>query len=427
MFFLKFSFPTPLLPKKSLFDFFPLFLLLFFVQEDLSSLSLKKDLSAEAVYLINPENGCVLYKKNEDLALHPASCMKVATALFIIEKYPHLLEEYLVADKESLERVTETKKLQQNYPSYTLETDASHIGIQSGEVFKVKDLLSAILVVSACDASNVVAKYIGKGSIPLFMDGLNAYVKNLSCENTFLTNPHGLKDEKQKSTARDLAKILAEAHKNSLFEALCSQKEFIRPVTNFSKQAQISKNTNRLTRPGKLFYSPVVWAKTGYHSKAGHCLAGVAQKESRTLIFVLLKEENRLKMFEETKYLLEEAFNETSERRVIVEKNQPFKTTLPETKKQMTLAAAEPIEIEYYPSEIQNLHLKINIQENTSFNKNTTVGKLQAVLPNGFVIREVALVVLEEPTADTSLFTYLLWGAAFFVVIGGIYLYKKGV
>ncbi len=107
-----------------------------------------------------------------------------------------------VADQESVGFVTEAAKKRSNYslPPHYLEFGATHVVIHKGEKLPLRDLIYAMMVHSADDASNVIAQHVG-GTIPRFMQDLNRYLKELGCNDTQYLNPHGLHHPQHVTTA----------------------------------------------------------------------------------------------------------------------------------------------------------------------------------------------------------------------------------
>ncbi len=315
---------------------------------------LKFTIQGEKALLMNADSGAILFEKEGNTPCYPASTTKVATALYAL----HLKGEELnmnmpiEAEKESLLSLSQEAKAKSSYKasSYWLEPDGMHMGIKTGEILSLHDLLKGMLIHSANDAANVIAQALGP-SIPTFMDGLNAYLQTLGCQQTFFRNPHGLHDPQHVTTAYDLALITKEALQNPLFAEIVAQTRFLRPKTN--KQAATALlQTNRLLRPGKFYYPKAIGVKTGYHAKARKTFIGAARSEGRTLILVLLGYPNQSLLFKEAIQLFETAFNQPKVRHFYLKKGtQPFTQTLPDGEPSLTTYLAEDLSLDYYPAE----------------------------------------------------------------------------
>lgn len=277
--------------------------------------TLDVEVSGTSAVLINSSTGKVLFEKNASCPMYPASCTKIAFALYAITFHEPLFNKRLQGSRNALKTLPPSQKSKNNfavYPSYILESDASHMGLKVGEEMSFYELLEATMVVSADDASNMIAEEMGNGSIEKCVDNVNRYVNSLGLSSTRFMNPHGLHHPDHVSTARDLAKLVQEAMKNPIFRKLAAQSKFIRPTTN--KQASVHlQGTNRLLVKGsKAYYAPATGGKTGYHRRAGHCLVATAEKNGRSLIAVVLQSSNKHERFADVTKLFEAAFQEKS-------------------------------------------------------------------------------------------------------------------
>ena len=149
----------------------------------------KIDVYSEAAILIEQETGKILYKKNIDNKMYPASTTKILTAIIAIENCD--MFEKVVASKEAIRSV---------------KTGYSNAAIQVGESFTVEELLKVLMVHSANEAGNILAEHIS-GSVEEFAKLMNVKAKQIGCKNSNFVNPHGVHDENHYTTAYDLALI----------------------------------------------------------------------------------------------------------------------------------------------------------------------------------------------------------------------------
>lgn len=122
--------------------------------------------AAESAILMNANNGKILFQKNAFQPRYPASITKIATGLYTVKFFSHLMNKRIICSREALKCVTEAEKCQgdySKYPSHVLETDMSHMGLKVGEEMSFRDLLLGTMIVSGDDASNVIAETAGKG------------------------------------------------------------------------------------------------------------------------------------------------------------------------------------------------------------------------------------------------------------------------
>jgi len=338
------------LPSKASFERSLIFFL--FIPFCLSAEKLNLSVSAESAILINADTGAILYEKKPHDPHYPASITKVPTALYALQKAQDQLDTICVADQECIGTVTEAVLRRSNYtlPAYLLIPDGSHIGVKKGEELSFRDLLYGMMLASGDDAANIIAKQIS-GSIPQFMEEMNAYIKALGANNTTLMNPHGLHHPNQTTTAYDMAIIAKEALKNKTFCEIVSTVRYMRPKTN-KQAAYMMIQTNKLLRKGPCYYPKAIGVKTGYYSLAGSTVVAAARDKDRTLIAVLLKSRDRKEMFLDAKKMFEIAFSQPKVQKELLAKGkQTFTLAIPDAEKPLTTYTEEPLIIQYYPAE----------------------------------------------------------------------------
>lgn len=313
------------------------------------------NVGSTSAVLINSKTGKVLFEKNATQAMYPASCTKIAFALYAIKFYQPLFQKCLSVSRNATKCMPESQKSKGNFgqvPSYVLESDASHMGLKVGEEMSFYNLLEATMVVSADDASNMIAEVMGNGSIEQCVDDVNRYVRSLGLSSTHFMNPHGLHHPNHVTTALDLAKLSQEAMKESLFRQMAKTTRFVRPKTN--KQLSVNlQTTNRLILKGSnCYYAPAVGIKTGYHRRAGHCLVAAAENNDRSLIAVVLHGASRDDRFRDTAKLFQAAFQEKKTTKTFVTAGQQSLSREIEGGTSPVHAyTTESISCAYYPSE----------------------------------------------------------------------------
>lgn len=359
---------------------------------------LQIDIQGEAGLLINAESGAILFEQEAFTPRYPASTTKIATALYALKLKGEELDLPIEAEQESLVSVTQEAKRKSNFtlPGYWLEPDGTHIGIKKGETLTLHDLLRGLLIASGNDAANVIAQALGP-SIPQFMEGLNAYLKEIGCEQTFFCNPHGLHDAKHQTTPYDLSLIMREALKNPVFCDIVAQSRFVRPKTD--KQAATTLlQGNRLIRPGNFHYAKAIGGKTGYHAKAKNTFVGAAQSNGRTLIVVLLGYSERQAIFRDAIKLFDAAFNQPKvQRRYVKAGPQPFTQKLPKANRSLDTYLAEALSLDYYPAEDPEAKCLLYWETlELPVLKDQKVGELHLVNKEGQVLKKAALLASEE-------------------------------
>jgi D-alanyl-D-alanine carboxypeptidase (penicillin-binding protein 5/6) len=347
------------------------------------------EIEGEAGILMNAETGAILFEKNKDVLHYPASTTKVATALYALHLKKDALDTLITATSESLATISVQKKINSNYtlPSYWLEPNSCHISIKKDEEFTLYDLLRGVLIRSGNDASNVVAYALGEGSIPRFMDELNVFLKQLGCTKTKFFNPHGLHHPQHQTTAYDLALMTKEALKDPIFCEIVAQKSFVKPKTSKQK-AMTFLSTNRLIRPGPLYYDKAIGVKTGSHSLAKKAFIGAARYNGRTLIAVLLRCESRDRMFKSAKQLFEAAFNQPKVHRVLLAAGiQKFRQNFPHAAHPLKTYLKEDLSLDYYPAEDPQVKCFLCWDPLAlPLHKDQRVGELQLIAQNGALL-----------------------------------------
>ncbi len=242
-----------------------------------SSLELGFEVNSEAVYLISYDDETVLYQKNADKKMFPASLTKIMTAIIAIENCPDL----------------ETKVTAPSYIFDDLFTlNVSNADIRHGEEVRMIDLLYALMLRSACEGASIIADYIGEGSISKFVEMMNQKAAELGCENTHFENPHGLHNENQYTTAKDIYKITKYALDNHpIFKEIAYSNSYVMPVTNKHSAERTIYHTNLMMdqrRAGKYYYAPIKGIKTGTTSESGKNLVSTASQDAYTYLLITM-------------------------------------------------------------------------------------------------------------------------------------------
>jgi len=236
-------------------------------------------ISAKAAFLMDADTGAILYQKNPDLRLPPASTTKVMTAIIALEN--DQLDSVVCATKDA-SRVQPCK-----------------VEIHSGEKWRMDDLLRCTLLKSANDACVVIAEG-SAGSISNFTRLMNLKAKEIGANNTHFSNPHGLDQKDHYSTARDLVLIFKYAMTNPTFREIV-QTESI-SIQGPNHRLIYLRTHNRLL--GK--YEGMIGGKTGYTCRAKKCFVGEAQQNGKKLLVCVLGSQNH---FKDASRLLDFGFN----------------------------------------------------------------------------------------------------------------------
>lgn len=231
---------------------------------------------SRSAYFVNLNTGRVLFEKEADAHMAPASLTKMMTVLLAIE----------MCDDPENTIVT--------IPSQSLFTDVivengARIYLQEGEQISVQSLIYATMIKSACDSATALAWYFGNGDVNRFFDLMNQKAQSLGMVNTHFANAHGLDAENHYSTARDMAILTEEALKNEMFRDVISNVSYVLPATNKSAQRTVSYTIGMLDPDDKEDYYPDAFGvKSGYTGNAGRCLSTTATRDGQTYLCVVL-------------------------------------------------------------------------------------------------------------------------------------------
>lgn len=159
------------------------------------------------------------------------------------------------------------------------------MGVKAEEIFTIEQLLYGLLLPSGNDAAIVLAEAVS-GNVDDFVVLMNEKLKELGCNNTHFTNPHGFHDDNHYSTTYDMAKLFRYCLNNEVFRQIISTKEYIIPPTNKSPEETKLINTNRMLdeRYTASYYEYMVGGKTGYTEEARGTFIGFCKKDNKTII-----------------------------------------------------------------------------------------------------------------------------------------------
>lgn len=266
--------------KKILISLLFLFPIIVYAEEDLAP-------NAKSAIMIEASTGEILFQKNKDEKLPPASMTKMMSMLLIMEEI----------EKGSLkwdEVITAS--------SNAASMGGSQIFLEAGEKMTVEELLKGISIASGNDATVAMAERIS-GSEESFVKKMNDKVKELGLKNTHFSNATGLTIDNHYSSSYDMAMIAKELIKHEkILEFTGTYEEYLRKNT---ESPFWLVNTNRLVR----FYDGVDGLKTGFTKEAGYCLTSTAKREGMRLITVVMNEETSEKRSADTSRMLDYGFN----------------------------------------------------------------------------------------------------------------------
>lgn len=245
------------------------------------------NLKSKSAIIMEESTNKVLFEKNSNEKMAPASMTKIMTMLLTMEA----LEKGLITLEDSV----------------TISENAANMGgsqifLEVGSTSTVKELLTSIAIGSANDAAVAMAEKIG-GTEENFVRMMNDKAKELGAVNTNFKNPHGLDEEGHLTTAHDMALIASALVKYK--DILNYTGTYETTITHQNGKSIWLVNTNSLIR----FYSGLDGLKTGFTDKAGYCLTGTMNRNNMRLITVVMNAETKEDRNTDTINMMEYAYS----------------------------------------------------------------------------------------------------------------------
>lgn len=230
------------------------------------------DITSTAAVIMEDSTNTTLYAKNMDQVLYPGATVKVMTTLLALENTQ--LSDQVTMTATGVSGVTD---------------GGANISAQIDEIFTVEQCLYAIMLASANDVALQIAEQIG-GSVDGFVQMMNNRAVELGCTNTVFTNPTGLPDENQHTTAHDMALITKAAIDNESFRAIAETTSYTIPATNVSGGERVlTNNFSMLNNTNASYYQYCLGGREGYTEASGSTLVCGAEKNGVSLIAVILQ------------------------------------------------------------------------------------------------------------------------------------------
>ncbi|KMY44117.1 D-alanyl-D-alanine carboxypeptidase [Bacillus sp. FJAT-27916] len=333
--------------------------------------------NAKSAILIEMNTGSVIYEKNKDEQLSPASMTKIMTMLLIME----------ALDKK---QITMDEKVRTS--EYAASMGGSQIFLEPGEEMTVEQLLRGIAIGSGNDASVAMAEKLA-GSEEEFVKLMNKKVKELGLKDTKFQNATGLPVKDHYSTAHDMSVMARELLKHEEITKFTSLYEsYLRENTD--KKFWLV-NTNRLVK----FYPGVDGLKTGFTHEAKYCLTATAKKDNMRVIAVVFGAANPKERNAQVTQMLDYAFAKYQSR-LIYKKDMPLAMLTLEKgqKKKVSLVTSEPVSLLSKKGEEKlNIRPKIILNKDVQapVTKGEKLGKVQMLLGDK-VVSETPLIASED-------------------------------
>jgi D-alanyl-D-alanine carboxypeptidase len=235
---------------------------------------IQDQLVGKSAILIEADGGDVIFEKEADMRMFPASTTKIMTILLALQA---------VEDWDEIVTFS--------YNAVNPPEGSSTGRFKEGEEISLIDLLYATMIVSANDGTIAIAEHIS-GSEAAFVEYMNRAAEAFGCTGTHFANSHGYHDPNHYTTARDLAIIAREAMNNEEFRKIAAATTWGLPRTNKQKARTVTNRTWFLDSSdperSHLYYPAGTGIKTGNTSAAGYCFVGSASQDGVNLISVVL-------------------------------------------------------------------------------------------------------------------------------------------
>ncbi|MGI6214432.1 MAG: peptidoglycan-binding protein [Christensenellales bacterium] len=246
-------------------------------------------IASRACILVDLSSGETLFEKNAGKKMYPASTTKVMTLLIALESAD--IDKQITIPKEASD----------------VPKDSSLVPVYPNEKMSFRDLLYGLMIRSGNDAANALA-VICSGSIESFVEKMNSRAKKIGMKNTHFSNPHGYHDDMHYTTCEDLSLLTIEALKNQDFFNIAKATSYNMPATKKRGELEISTKSSILLPESPYFYPYAIGIKSGFTKPAANCYIGMALKDGRCLLAVVLDCRTRPKMWTDLKRLFEYGF-----------------------------------------------------------------------------------------------------------------------
>ncbi len=330
--------------------------------------------TAQAAFLYEMDTETVIYSYNPDVEMAPGSLTKLVTG-------------YIVLQNCELDEVVTLGPEVHQVPSYALTS-----GYKDGEEVTVKDLMYSMLVYGCAQACNGLAVHVTGGSIPEFISLMNQWVQSIGCTKTKFENVHGLDNNDNVTTAREMIKIGIAAIQDQKLYDIISSLDYVHPATNKSPERSFRTN-NYMIDTGNIedFRDQrVIGGVASYIQAYGASLICTAEYKGMKLIAVVLNCERRnvkdswrveyYGNFNEMTKLLRLAFDQYKVNRIIYN-GMPLGQFAVANGECNVLGQAEVNIDSVVPVDAQmgNLYMKFDVQEGLSapINKNERIATMQ--------------------------------------------------
>ena len=383
---------------KKVLLIFAIFLLLCPGVKGVKADDLKLAEKAKSAILIEASTGKILFEKNADEKLHPASMTKMMSMLLITEA----IEDGVIS-WDQIVTVSENAS----------SMGGSQILLETGEKMSVQDLFKGVAIASGNDAVVALAETVA-GNVSNFVSMMNKRASQLGLTHTHFKNPHGLDDADHYSSSRDMSLIARELVKHEkVLEYTKVYEDYLREDTD---RKIWLVNTNRLVR----FYDGVDGLKTGFTDDAGYCMTATAKKDGMRIIAVVMGEETSKIRNQEVSEMLDYAFAQYKVINMLQNKNSLGKYRVENGKDEYVQIVAKGAATVVKKKSERDGDISYDIKVNTlkaPLKVGDDVGNL-IIKEDGNVIKKLKLTVKND--VEKANFGNLLWRNIKDMIIGNM-------
>lgn len=360
--------------------------------------------SCEALYLYNLDTNTVVYDKNGNKKMFPASLTKIMTYILVAENINDFDNTQITAKKELLDSL--------------LGTGSSVSGIKSNDTLSVMQLLHCLMIKSGNDAALILADFVSNGSVDSFVEMMNNKAKELGCNGTHFVNPHGFHHDDHYTTANDLIIMTKHAMNLPHFMEICSM-----PTSYIMGQDKYPLvTTNSMidqSRGGRYYYQYARGIKTGHTDESGWCLVSSAVYNGYSYLCVALgapiKDTSGNKITDnyamlDSKAIYKWAFTNL-ELKPILKKNEPLseiKLNLTTNKDTTLLHPADNFSA-LLPKAVSATSIDIKIEKPESVDAPIQVGQKLGTAVLSYANKEIARVdLVSAENVDRNIILYVI-------------------
>ncbi|MFW5786710.1 MAG: serine hydrolase [Halanaerobiales bacterium] len=358
------------------------------------------DLSAKSALLMEVKSGEVIFEKNPELKLPPASMTKIMTMLLVME-----------AIEDNTVSLTDKIIISERAASM----GGSQVYLEAGEEMNLEELMKAVAISSANDASVAVAEYV-YGTEDRFVQKMNERAKELGLKNTYYYNTNGLPSsdaeiEGNYTTVYDLARLTREIYK---YEKIFKWASIW--IDSLRRGEFVLNNTNRLVK----HFQGANGLKTGHTDEAGFCITATARRGDLDFIAVIMGAESSDKRFTEAAKLLNYGFNLFESREIAIKGEKITAIDIINAKPaRVDLIADSKLVIPMKKGEKTTIKQKVYLEDNIKapLEAGERVGELRIYKEN-LLLAKTDLLLAEK--VDKIIF-YKLWYRKLKLLIMGIF------